>query len=170
MKFKFKTGSYFLYVGLPMPHKNIQFLIDTFLKSQTDKILVICGKGHNPVLSTKIIYTGWVNDSTLDYLYRNCAAFIFPSIYEGFGLPILEALSYHCRVFSSNAASLGEFSDKVLSFFSPTDDNRLKYLIENCDHIPVNNTLIDKYLQGFNWNVIWNRFHQYLRTYIYERK
>lgn len=169
LKIRFKKNSYFLYVGLAMPHKNVHFLIDTFLKSKTDKILVICGKGHKPVSSNKIIYTGWVDDATLDYLYKNCAAFIFPSLYEGFGLPILEALSYHCRVFSSNAASLGEFSDKVLSFFSPTDEKRLRYLIENCEQIPVNIALIDKYLQGFDWNKIWKDFHQYLKAYIYER-
>ena len=169
-KFKFETGSYFLYVGLAMHHKNIQFLIDVFLKSNTDKKLVICGKGHVPIASDRIVYTGWVDDANLDYLYRNCAAFIFPSIYEGFGLPVLEALSYHCRVFSSNAASLCEFSGDVLSFFSPTDGERLRFLIEHCDNIPVNETLIDDYLQHFKWEEIWKEFHQYLRTYIYERR
>ena len=162
-------GSYFLYVGLAMPHKNVQFLIDVFLKSDTDKKLVICGKGHKPFPSDRIVYTGWVNDASLDYLYRNCAAFIFPSLYEGFGLPILEALSYHCRVFSSDAASLGEFSNSVLSFFSPTDENSLRFLIENCDHIPINDILIDKYLKNFSWGKIWTEFHKYLNTYIYER-
>lgn len=168
-KFHLTKGGYFLYVGLTLPHKNVQFLIETFLKSHTDKILVICGKGHKPVQADRVVYTGWVNDTTLDFLYRNCAAFIFPSIYEGFGLPILEALSYHCRVFSSNAASLGEFSEQVISFFSPYDESRLQYLIEHCDQIPVNDVLIDSYLRRFQWENIWSEFHQNLRYYIYER-
>lgn len=163
-------GEFFLYVGLAMPHKNIDFLVDTFLASKTDKKLVICGKGHTPVVSDRIVYTGWVEDKDLDFLYRHCAAFIFPSLYEGFGLPILEALSYHCRVFSSNAGALGEFSSEVLSFFAPTDKKHLQYLIEHCDEIIVNESLIDSYLLNFDWVRIWAEFHQYLKSYMYVQK
>lgn len=163
-------SNYFLYVGLAMPHKNVDFLISTFLQSNTDKKLVICGKGHHPIASERIVYLGWVEDSDLDYLYGNCAAFVFPSLYEGFGLPILEALSYHCRVFSSNAASLGEFSNKVLSFFDPTDKSQLQYLLEHCDEIKVDNKLIDDYLSHFQWKNISEEFQQYLKSYIYGKK
>lgn len=163
------SGNYFLYVGLAMPHKNLDFLVNTFLKARTNKKLVICGKGHIPIHSDRIIYTGWVEDVELDFLYKHCAAFIFPSLYEGFGLPILEALSYHCRVFSSNAGSLGEFSKDVLSFFDPKDEKRLRYLIECCDEIPVNVDLIDDYLRNFDWKEIWHEFHQNLKSYLYEK-
>ena len=165
-----EPDGYFLYVGLAMPHKNVDFLIDTFLESRTDKKLVICGKGHKHISSDRIVYAGFADDSVLDYLYSNCAAFIFPSLYEGFGLPILEALSYHCRVFASDAASLGEFSDKVISFFKPTDKNRLKYLIENCDDIAIDTTGIDKYLEKFEWDDIWDEFHGYLKNYLHGQK
>ena len=164
------SGKYFLYVGLAMPHKNVDFLINTFLHSATDKKLVICGKGHHPIESDRVIRLGWVEDGELDNLYRHCAAFVFPSLYEGFGLPILEALSYHCRVFSSQAASLGEFSDKVLSFFNPKDDSQLQYILEHSDEIKVDNKLIDEYLTHFRWEGIWKEFHQFLKSYIYNDK
>lgn len=151
-------GSFFLYVGLGMKHKNVDFLVRSFLKSDTDKKLVIAGKGHTIVESDKIIYTGYIEDKYLDFLYRNCAAFIFPSKYEGFGLPILEALSYHCRVFSSNAGSLGEFSQDMVKFFDPYSEIQLIRLIEQCDSFEVDCAKIDAYLEHFNWKDIWNEF------------
>ena len=152
--------SFFLYVGLGAPHKNIDFLVKAFLDSNTDKKLVLCGKGHKKVNSDRIIYPGWISDDVLDFLYRNCAAFIFPSKYEGFGLPILEALSYNCRVFSSNAGSLSEFSDKYVHFFNPYKENELKQLIENCDSIEIDGNGIDTYLKGYRWKNIWKEYHQ----------
>lgn len=151
--------SFFLYVGLGAPHKNIDFLVKTFLASKSDKKLVLCGKGHKVINSDRIIYPGWISEDTLDYLYRNCAAFIFPSKYEGFGLPILEALSYHCKVFSSNAGSLGEFSDKYVHFFNPYKEDELKKLIENCDNFSIDNAGIEMYLQKFCWDNIWSDYH-----------
>lgn len=153
-----KKNTFFLYVGLGSPHKNINFMIEAFLASVTDKKLVICGKGHTPIKSERVIYTGYLEDKYLDYLYRNCAAFIFPSKYEGFGLPILEALSYHCKVFSSNAGSLGEFSQEVIHFFNPYNKQELIDLIENCDNINININIIDEYLKLYNWDKIWSDF------------
>ncbi len=155
--------SFFLYVGLGAPHKNIDFLVKAFLKAKTDKKLVICGRKHRVVDSDRIVYTGWINDEDLDFLYRNCAAFVFPSKYEGFGLPILEALSYHCRVFSSDAGSLGEFSDKYVHFFNPYKEEQLISLMENCDSFDIDVSGIDSYLANYNWSSIWNKFHKTYR-------
>ena len=156
-----KHNSFFLYVGLGAPHKNIDFLIDAFLNSNTEKKLVICGKGHTLIDSSRVIYTGYISDEHLDYLYKNCAAFIFPSKYEGFGLPILEALSYNCKVFSSNAGSLGEFSEDVIHFFNPYNKKELIKLIENCDNITIDKNKINQYLKQFSWDEIWSDFFKY---------
>ena len=159
-----KPNSFFLYVGLGSPHKNIKFLTDAFLNSNTDKKLVICGRKHKKVESDKIIYTGWIEDNQLDFLYANCAAFIFPSLYEGFGLPILEALSYNCKVFSSNAGSLSEFSNEVVSFFDPCKQEELILLIENVDSMTVDTQKIKSYLSHFIWSDIWDEFHTKTRN------
>lgn len=158
-------NSFFLYVGLGAPHKNIQFMIDAFLSANTDKKLVICGKGHDPIINEKIIYTGWVQDEELDFLYQNCAAFIFPSLYEGFGLPILEALSYHCKVFSSNAGALGEFSSQYVHFFNPQKVEELTTLIEKCDSLHTDIEGINQYLSYYNWEKIWNDYHRDYNIY-----
>ena len=154
-----KNNSFFLYVGLGSAHKNIDFMVNAFLSTNIEKKLVICGKGHHIIKSNRIIYTGYIEDKELDYLYQNCSAFIFPSKYEGFGLPILEALSYHCKVFSSNAGSLGEFSSEIIHFFNPYEEKELVTLINNCDNIKIDNNAIDKYLEKFNWETIWHKFH-----------
>lgn len=153
-----KKNTFFLYVGMGMPHKNVDFMIKAFLSSKTPKKLVICGKFHTLVNSDRIIFTGYIEDKYLDYLYKNCAAFIFPSKYEGFGLPILEALSYHCKVFSSNAGSLGEFSSEVIQFFNPNEEEELIKLIENCDKIDIDSKKIDLYLNSYKWDNIWNEY------------
>ena len=64
-----------------------------------------------------IILTGYVSDEELFLLYQNAAAFVFPSFYEGFGLPPLEAMSYGVPVVSSNAASLPEILGDAALYF-----------------------------------------------------
>lgn len=160
-----QKNNFFFYIGLGMPHKNIDFMVRAFLQSNTNKLLVISGKGHKVIDNPRIVYTGFITDSELDFLYRNCAAFIIPSLYEGFGLPILEALSYHCKIFSSNAGSLGEFSKEVVFFFNPYEEEELRALIENCDNLQVTPKNINEYLKKFSWKDIWEEFHRNERNY-----
>ena len=65
----------------------------------------------------------------MNWLYQNASAFIFPSIYEGFGLPILEALSHNLKVFSSNGGSLKEFPEEVVKYFNPNNSDELIEII-----------------------------------------
>jgi glycosyltransferase involved in cell wall biosynthesis len=154
-----EKNSFFLYVGLSYPHKNIDFMIESFLKSKTKKKLVICGKNHKIGELKNVEYLGFVKDVDLSYLYSNCAAFIFPSLYEGFGLPILEALSFGSKVFSSNAGSLSEFSDKFVNYFDPYSHNELIKLIENVDDITLDTNEVQEYLKTYDWNLIWSEYH-----------
>ena len=57
-------------------------------------------------LEDNVIFTGYVSNSQLAALYQKASCFIFPSLYEGFGIPLLEAMHYPCPVIASNAASL----------------------------------------------------------------
>lgn len=157
---KIKNDSYFLYVGLAYPHKNIDFMIDSFANSITDKKLIICGKNHNIRKVKNLEYLGFVNDAELSYLFTNSSAFIFPSLYEGFGLPILEALSFGCKVFSSNAGSLSEFSPDLINYFNPQNQNELIDLIENVDNIKLDLIKVKEYLKEFDWATIWMEYHK----------
>jgi glycosyltransferase involved in cell wall biosynthesis len=72
---------------------------------------------------------GYVSDSELRSLYESAAAFVFPSLYEGFGLPPLEAMSAGCPVIASNAGAIPEVCGNAAAYFDPTNDEELAALI-----------------------------------------
>jgi glycosyltransferase involved in cell wall biosynthesis len=147
------ASEYFLYVGNLRRHKNIEFLISAFLKSKTNRKLIICGNYKKPLQydSNRISFLGYVDDSTLAELYKNCTAFIFPSLYEGFGLPILEALSFGVNVYSSNTGALSEFSDEFITFFNPQKEDELIKLLEIKKPSPIDLDRLSDYLESFSW-------------------
>jgi len=116
------TQPYLLHVGTLEPRKNLEFLVKVFSKvvsSNPNFHLVITGKKgwyykglFNLVqklnLDQKVIFTGYVQDEDLPYLYAGARAFVFPSLYEGFGLPPLEAMACGCPVVSSDTSSMPE--------------------------------------------------------------
>lgn len=116
-------GRYILSVGSLEPRKNIQRLISAFeqfkITSKCDLKLVIVGKegvdrvfkkeGANKNVKQKdIIYTGHISDAELNYLYTHAQGFCYPSMYEGFGLPPLEAMCYGIPVLTSDNSALKE--------------------------------------------------------------
>lgn len=149
----YEKASYFLYVGNNRPHKNINYLKRSYLKSKTTKKLVIVG--HDGVSfirgQKKIIYTGYINDFTLRFLYQNASAFVFPSIYEGFGLPVLEAVNLNTLVLSSDAGSLKEFGELNIQFFKIEDESSLISLLENIDNVIFDWEKKEKLLCKFSW-------------------
>ena len=68
-----------------------------------------------------IHFTGFVEDDQRDWLFENCAAYVFPSLMEGFGLPPLEAMQYDAPVVSSNASCMPEVLGDAAHYFTPTD-------------------------------------------------
>jgi glycosyltransferase involved in cell wall biosynthesis len=122
-RFKFNEP-YFLFISTLEPRKNIGRLIeafDMFLKENNDKNykLVLAGKKgwkyesifekiKNLGLEDKVIYLGYVSLEEKIYLLKNSLTFVFPSLYEGFGLPILEAMNLGVPIITSNIASIPE--------------------------------------------------------------
>ena len=76
---------------------------------------------QDPKLRQRVFFAGHVDDETLACLYTGASVFVFPSLYEGFGLPILEAMACGCPVICSNAASLPEVVGKAALQIDPTD-------------------------------------------------
>ncbi len=75
-----------------------------------------------------------VDDNSLKNLYRNAEAFVFPSLYEGFGLPVLEAFSCGCPAILSNASSLPEIGGDGAIYFDPYDKESITNSIEKVLH------------------------------------
>lgn len=117
---------YLLAVSSTNYHKNFHGLIDAFSDANLDIDLKIIGDSAD-VFSTldlkrnhpRIHFVGRVNDDELVKLYQHATAFVFPSFYEGFGIPPLEAQACGCPVISSNTASMPEVLGESVLYFNP---------------------------------------------------
>ena len=129
-------GDYILYVGTLQPRKNLIRLIEAFviIKKQVTKSLklVIVGKKgwmyeeifqkvKDLGLEKEVIFTGYVSDNELPVLYQSAKCFVLVSLYEGFGFPVLEALSFGVPVVTSNVSSLPEIVGKAGVLVNPND-------------------------------------------------
>ena len=118
------------------PRKNLSFTIRNFIEflkihPDADIALVLSGgcwnnynyiPDINPEYKNKVIITGYVDDSDLSALYSGADFFVFPSLYEGFGLPVLEAMQCGCPVITSNVSSLPEVIGDCGIMIDPASD------------------------------------------------
>jgi glycosyltransferase involved in cell wall biosynthesis len=128
-------GPFLLSVGDLQPRKNQIGLIRAFAKlvrayPQLKHTLVLCGKetwfaervreaAHSSGVDDRIKFIGFVSDADLLQLYNACDLFVFPSFYEGFGLPALEAMACGRAVVCSNTSALPEVVDSAAILFDP---------------------------------------------------
>ena len=101
-------------------------------------------------ISNKVIHTGMVEQEELVDLYNLADLFVFPSLYEGFGIPILEALACGTPVICSNTSSLPEVGGDVVEYFNPLDVEEIKNTIER-KLKDKNNINYEKQLKKFDW-------------------
>lgn len=134
---------YVLYVGAAYPHKNLKNLIKAWQifvdKHDNEYQLVLVGKDsyfydrlvNDPSLTLpllrggEVIYTGFVPDDELVELYQQASLYVFPSLYEGFGLPPLEAQKYNVPVVSSSASCLPEVLVDSALYFDPENGEQM---------------------------------------------
>lgn len=137
---------YIFFVGELRPHKNVRTLIEAYneFRSQTSKSdidLVIAGNEYGDRLTQlqnkvddpyreSVHFLGRVSDDTLAQLYKHATVFVFPSLYEGFGLPPLEAMGYGTPVIASNRTSIPEVVGDAGLYFDPKDASELSALIQ----------------------------------------
>lgn len=160
------SGSYFLSVGNVKPHKNLRKALEgykVFLQKHrsnySDIKFVIVGKREgfitgdkelqtlisDPFFESKVLFTGWMSDEDLPVLYQNASLFIFPSLYEGFGFPPLEAMAAGCPVISSNAACMPEIYEDAAKYFDPSGSNSIaNALFDMISNTAVRNEFIAK--------------------------
>lgn len=133
---------YILFVGNREGYKNFPFLCASIsqLINKEKNLFLYCAGGqaftpmeislfeeHN--IKSKVCHIK-PNDCILKQLYKNAEAFIFPSLYEGFGLPILEAFSCGCPTILSNTSSFPEIGGNAAIYFDPKDQSSLSYAID----------------------------------------
>ncbi|MEK7625089.1 MAG: glycosyltransferase family 1 protein [Patescibacteria group bacterium] len=131
---------YALYVGVAYPHKNLDRLLEAwkifYEKTGNRYQLVLVGKRNyfydkllkkfeDLLAMGQVIFTDFVDDQTLDNLYREASVYVFPSLYEGFGIPPLEAMLHGVPVVASSAASLPEILEGAALYFDPLMTNEL---------------------------------------------
>jgi glycosyltransferase involved in cell wall biosynthesis len=115
---------FLLYPARPWPHKNHERLYEAFAllrRERPELRLVLTGGGHTGPVPDGVEARGNVTLEELGSLYRRAAGLVFPSRYEGFGLPPLEAMACGCPVACSNAASLPEVCGDAARYFDPGD-------------------------------------------------
>jgi glycosyltransferase involved in cell wall biosynthesis len=128
---------YLLYVGNAYPHKNLESLVEALRRSDIpDMLLVLVGKEDYFYRRLRLAvegkgmenvrFAGFVPDRELDSLYRRARAYVFPSLYEGFGLPPLEAMGKGTPVLASRTTSLPEVLGDAALYFDPSVEGSLE--------------------------------------------
>lgn len=135
-KYKILNTKYFLYVGNAYPHKNLASLIYAFNKiAKEDKDLKLILVGQKDYFyqkleaannSDQIIFYGKASDVELSKLYANAIALVMPSLMEGFGLPVLEAMALKCLVVCSDIPAFREIAANCAIYFKPENANDIK--------------------------------------------
>ena len=131
-----------LTVSAKRPHKNLERLFKAFggVRLEPPPVLVVPGyatpfeqdlrRKADETAPDRIRFTGWLDDNVLEGFYRAASCFVFPSLAEGFGLPVLEALARGVPVASSNASSLPEVAGDAALYFDPLDTEAIRTAIE----------------------------------------
>lgn len=133
---------YLLSVASLLPHKNIDNLTKAFDRISVERQLVLVGGNDGLINDIKskivdkiknlqnIIFTGYLDKSTLKSLYENADLFVLPSLFEGFGIPLLEAMSVGCPVAASDRTSIPEVVGDAAVLFNPEDVDNIVDSIE----------------------------------------
>ncbi len=142
--YQLKAKSYLLYVGAIQPRKNLMVLIEAFEKIKKNRLelkLVLAGapawnfqeilqKIKDSVFAEDIVVTDKLPFEILPALYRNAAVFVFPSLYEGFGIPVLEAMSCGAPTILANKSSLPEVGGQAALYFEANNVEELLTCLE----------------------------------------
>lgn len=163
---QFTQSSFFLFVGVIHPKKNVHTLLP-LLEAFPDYRLVLAGPDRHPYaqhireqakklgVDDRLLMPGAVDEATKLWLYAHCEAFLFPSLTEGFGLPVAEAMTFGKPVFISNLTSLPEVGGKEAYYFENFEPESMAKIVHDGLHDFGQNPLREDRLRrraaGFSW-------------------
>lgn len=166
------NGRYLLYLGTLEPRKNIETIIrayNCFKKSSKENIkLVLAGKKgwlYDSIfkmveeygLKEEVIFTDYIDDGDKAPLYQGAEIFLFPSLYEGFGIPVIEAMASRTPVITSNSSSLPEAAGNAAIITDPLDYKEISSSIERIlNDYDLREKMINegiKQANKFNWDI-----------------
>ena len=172
---------FWLCVGTLEPRKNHSGLLRAYArhKARAGKVLPLVHAGgpgwlmndfkdqiRKMDLQQDVILLGYVDDDSLQWLYQNCFAFLYPSFFEGFGLPVLEALSQGAAVISSNTTSIPEIVGKAGMLVDPAVDeqtaNAMDELVDDQTLLTTLRLAAPLQAESFNWE---RTAHETLKLY-----
>lgn len=139
-----EAGRYFFFVGSPAPNKNLAVLLEAF--AQIDRRgakLVVAGSldrsvfgGEGASAASGVILASRRSDAEIAALYTHATAHVFPSLYEGFGIPPLEAMASGCPVIASDIPVIREVCCNAATYFAPHDAQALTRLMQTYWDVP----------------------------------
>ncbi len=159
-------GRYILYVGVRRGYKNFSKLAKAFSelsRKDQDLKLVCAGQPFNieeleELKALRILektFVFGVNEQKLNELYANALAFVYPTLYEGFGMPVLEAFSNNCPVCVSNTSALPEVAGNGAEYFDPTKQDSIQEAIKKVAYDSKHRQYVieegKKQLMKFSW-------------------
>ena len=158
-----QQGEYLLFVGKRNGYKNFSLVESLLSHKNVMNMTALCVGGEKRAKESfnelpnnnKVIYVGQISEIDLVNLYQNALALIYPSKYEGFGLPILEAMENRCPVICSNTSSLPEVGGDAAIYFDPQSLDSLREAFEKLLVPSFRNRLIEKGLENakrFSWD------------------
>ena len=161
------TRPFFLYVGARRYNKNFMGLLRAYARLPSAKDIDLVAVGEDDPFSTEeqafinslnlkgtLRHLEIVNEDELALAYNNAVALIFPSFYEGFGLPLVEAMACGTPVLTSNSSSLPEVAGEAALYFNPYDPDEIRFAMESILNSDTATALKKKGLERatlFNW-------------------
>lgn len=143
-KYDLEKNKYYYTISTNYKHKNIITLVDLFSKKMDGKYVITGSKREITELFEKkktenIKITGYISEKEKNVLLKNCKMFLFPSVYEGFGMPVVEALSYGKKVVTTKQSAIKEVSmNKAVYVDNPYDMEEWKHKIQKTQEKSLN--------------------------------
>lgn len=168
-KHNLEKNSFYFSLGSNYYHKNFKWLLSAAQKNPLDKFVI---SGTNKLNTSaediygsnldNVIYTGYISDGEIRALMMNCKAFIQPSLYEGFGLPPLEAMSVGAKAIVSNTSCFPEIYGDSVFYIDPTDYDNIDFDKIFMQKVSNTNDVLKEYSwdksAGLLWHILITKF------------